>query len=228
MSLRQAVHDDAIGFFHRVFDVFLPFADGRDGLVDDKAERMPMNEIEASHAGQYIERTVNRDGDDRKLQVVCQLKCAFAEESHVPGESSGAFGEDNERRSVLKRGARFVNGFFDGFRSGFVHENVARFFTSDSDERHLAQCFFHHPFEVTSKIAVNQENINRTLVVGDEDVALTRVEMLATFNVNGEEQNSQHHLRPDSPGIVAKDVGVDEAAEDGDERSQDGGNEDDG
>ena len=52
--------------------------------------------------------------------------------------------------------------------------------------------------------------------------------MLATFNVNGEEQNSQHHLRPDSPGIVAKDVGVDEAAEDGDERSQDGGNEDDG
>ena len=67
MSLRQAVHDDAIGFFHRVFDVFLPFADGRDGLVDDKAERMPMNEIEASHAGQYIKRTVNRDGDDGKL-----------------------------------------------------------------------------------------------------------------------------------------------------------------
>ena len=102
------------------------------------------------------------------------------------------------------------------------------FFTGKAYERNLAKSFFHHPFEVTAKIAVNKENINRALVVGDEDVALTRLEMLATFNVNGEEQNSQHHLRPDSPGIVAKDVGVDEAAEDGDERSQDGGNEDDG
>ena len=99
---------------------------------------------------------------------------------------------------------------------------------SDAHERNTFEGFFHHPTEVVPEVSVNGKNVVCSLVVGDEDVTLTRLEMLATFNVNGEEQNSQHHLRPDSPGIVAKDVGVDEAAEDGDERSQDGGNEDDG
>ena len=41
---------------------------------------------------------------------------------------------------------------------------------SHANERHFAQALLHHPFKIAVEITIDEENIERSLVVGDEHI----------------------------------------------------------
>ena len=184
--LGQGGHDDAVGFVHGAADVLGAVRGGEDGLVDDEAHGVAVDKVDAGHAGEHVERTVDGEGDDRQLQLVGQLERALAEQAHVAGEAAGAFGEDDERCAALQGAAGVVDGFLDGLGAGFVHEDVARLDAGIAHQRHLAQGFLHHPLEIAAQVAVDEEDVERSLVVGHEHVALPAVYIFTAFDVNGQ------------------------------------------
>ena len=78
-------------------DVFRTFALGCDRLVDDDAQGMPVDEVEAAHAGEDVETSVDGDGHHGELQRVGKLEGSAAEHSHMAGEGASTLGEDAER-----------------------------------------------------------------------------------------------------------------------------------
>jgi hypothetical protein len=61
-------------------------------------------------------------------------------------------------------------GFYYLLGTGFINEYMSGSFTGFADERHFAQTFFHHPFKVSSQKTINQEDIERPLMIGYKHV----------------------------------------------------------
>jgi len=71
---------------------------------------------------------------------------------------------------------------------------MSRAFACFAYERNLSQAFLHHPFEVSAQEAVNQENIERTLMVWDKHIRSTFVKFLASVYLYRNEQQVANQL----------------------------------
>ena len=89
-----------------------------------------------------------------------------------------------------------------------VYEDVVGCCAGCSDERHLPESALHHPLEVAAQIAVDDEHVERSLVVGHEDVALARSQMLAALYLDGQQQYADYEFGPQSAWVVAPEVAV--------------------
>ena len=65
-----------------------------------------------------------------------------------------------------------------------------------ADEGHLPQLSLHHPFEMAVQETIDEEDVEGPLMVGDDDVALLGIHVLATLDVNGEEEQTNHDNGP--------------------------------
>ena len=73
---------------------------------------------------------------------------------------------------------------------------------------------FHHPLEVAVEESINQEDVERSLMVGNKDIRLTFAQVLAPFHLHGQEQQSHDEARPALTGIIAPEVAVAQEAAD--------------
>ena len=82
---------------------------------------------------------------------------------------------------------------------------------------------FHHPLEVTIQIAVDEEDVEGALMVGDENVGLALLQMGTALHLDGDEEQPEHDACPEVGGIVAPEMATAQrAADDGDQGSKDG------
>ena len=79
-----------------------------------------------------------------------------------------------------------VVGLLDFTWSRFVNEDVVSFLAGVANERKLAERLFHHPFEVAIQETINEKNVERALVVGHKNIALTTLKLFAAIYVYGE------------------------------------------
>ena len=147
---------------------------------------MPVDEVEAFHTGQDVERPVDGQRHDRQLQFVGQGEGAFLEMGHVTCEGTCAFGEHRHAVALLQYLAGILVGLANLAGTPFVNHNLVRLLTGIAHEGNLPQLLFHHPFEVTPQMSVYQEDVKGTLMVGHEDVTLSFLQVLTPFHLDGD------------------------------------------
>ena len=94
----------------------------------------------------------------------------------------------------FRKPASLAHGGQHFFRAGTVYEDMSRAFACLAYERNLTQAFLHHPFEVSAQEAVNQENIERSLMIGDKHIRSTFVKLLASVYLYWNEQQVANQL----------------------------------
>ena len=202
MVEREVAHDDVVALLEDALHFLRALAFGHDGSMDDEAEFVPRDEVEASLTGQDIEAAVDGDGHDGQSELVGQLEGTATKLCHVPREGAGSFGKDDERHAVAKDLSALFVGLVDGFRTALVHENVACALAGLADERESSQRLLHHPAETATEEAVDEKDVECSLMVGDEDVGLLLVQQFSSLNFNRQEHHPAHQPAPNHCRII--------------------------
>ena len=190
---------------------------------------MPRDETEAAHAGQEVETAVESDGHDGQLEGVGELEGTAAEVAHVARETTGALGEDGERGAALQAGLGGAHGVDDALAGRFVDENEAGLFAGIAHEGNAAERLLHHPFELAAEEAGEEEDIERALVVGHEDVALAGLQVVATFDRDRDEKGADERPSPQFAGREGKPPReAEHAPEGGEEGGEESGEQEEG
>ena len=74
----------------------------------------------------------------------------------------------------------------------------------------------HHPLELPSEVAEDEEDVEHALMVADEDVRLALAQVLAALNADGQEEELQREPSPCLAGVVAEPVADDDGERDED------------
>ena len=93
-------------------------------------------------------------------------------------------------------------------------------------ERYFLEVFFHHPLEVVAEVSVGEEDVEVALVVGEENVAVIFVDVLASFNFDFDEEEPKSTLGPELGHVVGDDIGVSKEAGDDDAGGYNDGDDD--
>ena len=83
-----------------------------------------------------------------------------------------------------------------------------RILTGNTDERHFAQALLHHPLEVCAKEAVNQEDIESTLMIGHENITLVLLEMLTSLHLYRQEKDADPKPGPILTRIITPEMTI--------------------
>lgn len=229
MALGESIHDDLVALVHQALDVVCPLALGIEGLVNDEAEGMALDEGEALLTRQDVEGAVDGHRDDGELEGVGKLKTAAAEEAHVACEGAGSLGENAERGSALKDAASVDHSLGNGSAATLVDSDEAGFAAGHADEGNIEEALLHHPLEFMMEEGVDDEDVEGSLMVGHEDVALVLLHILAALDGDGDEQQAQDAPSPETAYVGSAPTGAADKRGDGDgEAAQEGDEESDG
>ena len=91
MLFRKCTLNSSISLCHSSFYVFHTFSFRRNRVMNGQNHAMAMYPFACTW--QDFKRTVDCNGNNCQLQVICQLKRPFFEISHVSGESTCSFGK---------------------------------------------------------------------------------------------------------------------------------------
>src|SRR3712207_43445 len=84
----------------------------------------------------------------------------------------------------------------------------------------ISQLVLHHPFKVSIQIAVNQEYVKGSLVIGHKDIGLAFLQILLTLDLYRQQQHFDNKPRPALSGVITPKVSVaKQAADDRHQRS---------
>ena len=202
MVEREVAHDGLVALLEDALHFLWTLAFGRDGSMDDEAEFVPCDKVEASLTGQDIETSVDGDGHDGQSELVGQLEGTATKLCHVPREGACSFGKDDERHAVTEDGACLFIGLVDGFRPALIHEDVTSALACLADERKASQRLLHHPAETATEEAVDEKDVECSLMVGDEDVGLLLVQQFSSLNFNRQEHHPAHQPAPNHCRII--------------------------
>lgn len=189
-----------------------PFALRLYGLVNRERQGMPDDEMHVAHTGHDIERTVDGERNDRELQFIGQHEGSAAERAHVTIEGAGSFGKDNERHTFAQNLACLLVGLADFAGSTFVDKNVVGAFGRVADKGNTAQLIFHHPLEIAVQETVDEKDVERSLVIGHEDVALSWLEVLPSGHFHGQEEQADGAACPVAAWIITPEMAVAQGA----------------
>ena len=156
-----------------MLDVFRSFALGMDRSMDGHGQRTPLDKMPVLGARHHTERTIDRYGNNRQLQLVCQHEGSFLEGTHLCGERTGAFGKDYHAHSAAQSGTSLLVGVAYLAGTALVDKYLMGHLTCHSNQRYLAYITLHHPFEITAKMTIDEEDVECSLVVGNKDVRLS-------------------------------------------------------
>ena len=73
---------------------------------------------------------------------------------------------------------------------------------------HIAQLAFHHPLEVAAEETVDKEDVERSLMVGYEDIRLSFGKIFTTFHLHRQQKHTHDNPCPPLAGIVPPEVSV--------------------
>lgn len=139
MLFRKCTLNSSISLCHSSFYVFHTFSFRRNRVMNGQNHAMAMYPFACTW--QDFKRTVDCNGNNCQLQVICQLKRPFFEISHVSGESTCSFGKTTKDTPSFSESfaCRMVSStFWD--RTGL--QNVSCTFTCFSYKWYLTQAFF--------------------------------------------------------------------------------------
>ena len=83
---------------------------------------------------------------------------------------------------------------------------------SQTYQRNLADALLHHPLEVTSQEAVDQENVESTLMIGYKHITLILLQMFPTLYLHRQEKETDPQDRPPLAGIISPEVAIAQSA----------------
>ncbi len=112
-----------------------------------------------------------------------------AEHAHVTGKGAGTLREHHQRHTFLQHLARLIVRGTDLGRSALVYEDVVGIVASQTYQRDLTDAFLHHPLEVTSQEAIDQEDVESTLMIGYKHIALVLLQMFPTLYLDGQQED---------------------------------------
>ena len=138
--------------------------------MDDETKFVAGEEVETLLAGQDIETAVYGHRHYRQVQLMSEHEGATAETCHVAGEGAATLRKDHYGSTSLECFACLCLGTGNGLRSALVHHYVAGLLACTSYEGDAAQFLLHEPAETMPQIAVDKEDVVRSLMVGDEDI----------------------------------------------------------
>ena len=101
-----------------------------------------------------------------------------------------------------------VRGTTGNCSSSFVDEYLVRLLTGIAHERNLTQLVLHHPLEITVQMAVDEENVERSLMVGHKHIALGFLQMFATLYLDRNQKKLQNQFTPPMSWEVTPEVAI--------------------
>lgn len=168
---------------------------------------------------QHVERSVERDRYDGKMLIDSHLISPFLKATHLARLRAGAFGENHDRSPFAQAALRIAHALRRSLGRGIVYKDEASRPTSRSHERDLADTGFHHPFDRDPQETINQEDVERPLMVGHEDVRAASLNMLHASHTHRTEGQIASQPRPYHTGIIGKDALTTQHAADDDRNS---------
>ena len=87
-----------------------------------------------------------------------------------------------------------------------------------TNTRHFGQFLFHNPFDIDAQPSVNQKNIIKTLVVGNDNIGSSFLDVFSSCDLNKHRSQKCIQSRPDHSAEIASYALIDNR------RDQDGNN----
>ena len=109
-----------------------------------------------------------------------------------------------------------------------VHHDVTSHNTSSAHQGYLGQSLAHHPLEVVAQVTVNRKDVIGSLVVGDKHIARFVVNEFASDYSHTNHMQPAPQPCPPLGRVVSPVVLIEQAANDGDHRSDDACHQHDG
>ena len=159
--------DDVVHLLHDDFGLLALTLFSRDGLVNGEGDGAQVDGFVV--ATEHIEGTVDGHRHDGKSDFVGKGESPFLEFAHLSSVCACSLGEDDHRHAFTQCFLCLNDGLLHG-RTTVAHVDVSRLCASQSNEWNLAEVFLHHPLEVMPQIAVDEENVEVALVIGQEYV----------------------------------------------------------
>ena len=103
-----------------------------------------------------------------------------------------------------------------------IHIDEAGALARIAEDGDAAQLLLHHPFDVVPQIAFHQEDVEEALMVGNEDVFLVGINVVASLHLDGKEKQLAEKPSPNSGNDGADDTASKNRTENDD---KDGGDE---
>ena len=224
----KTAHDALVTFVFQILYVLTALAYRLQRLVDSEPERMPYHPMTIAHAGHNVKAAVDSKGADRQLQLVSQRKGPTPEEAQVARKGTCTFGKNHQRHALAKDVASLVVRFADAGNTAAVDKYLVRITTGHANDRHTTQCTLHHPLEIPVQIAVNEEDIKGSLMIGHENIALSFLQILTPLDLDRQQENMRSDPRPQVARVITPEVAVaNKTADSGDKSRQDGGKQKD-
>lgn len=175
-----------------------------------------------------MERAVDGDRYDRKLELSCKHECSSFERGQTPVPAARAFGEDDYAHAVVQAFLRFCYCLLDAVNGGVVNEDVSGLAAGVADQWYLFELLLHQPLEVVVEVAEYHPNIEGSLMVGHEYITLLRVEILAPIYLDAHEEEKAYAARPDvGRPICEHHIAAKRCADDGGQSCKDGDDQQD-
>ena len=186
---------------------------------------MPFGEVPVACAGHHVERAIYSEWNNRQLQFVGKHESSLLEDSHVTSERSCSLRENHNTHSARQSLPCIDIGLLHLARSTLVNKYLMRLLTGISHERNFLQLVFHHPLKVAAKEAIDEEDVESSLMVCHEDIRMSLFEVLPTLHLYWQEESVSDYPSPTMSGIISPKVSVAQRASYScDEGCQYGGN----
>mgnify|MGYP003550739008 FL=1 len=154
--------------------------------MDGEAKGMIDSEVHIMIARHNVITAIDGNRDDRDAELLRQEESSALERSHLSRLSACPFGKHYYRHTVLKGVVSVVVSFLDLLRSALIHGNMLCCATSGTYEWDAEEFVFHHPFEVAVEVTIDEEDIERALMIAHEDILLIGTKVLPAFHFDGE------------------------------------------
>jgi len=174
---------------------------------------------------QDLERSRDRHRDDLEAELLRHAEAAALEGAETSVAAARSLGKEDHRDAT---GELRLGGLETGQRPsrvGAVDEDVTDCRATPAEEGHLAQLLLDDPAELAAQIAVKGEDVVVALVVGQEDIGASRLDLVASLDAHPHEAHLGQAPGPDR-ATVERDALVDERQRDRQEPPQDGGEKD--
>src|SRR3712207_5514686 len=126
----------------------------------------------------------------------------------MAGKGTCSLGKHHERHAFLQRLASLVVGGAYLRRATLVDKDMMCRLAGHAYERYTAQSFLHHPFEVSVQKTIDEENVERPLVVCHKHIRLSFVQMFAPNNRYWQQTQPHCEPRPPLARIVTPHVAI--------------------
>ena len=94
-------------------------------------------------------------------------------------------------------------GSAHGPHATLVNHNLVRPATGKAHKGYLLYLVLHHPLEVTTQKAIDEEDVKGSLMVGYKDVRLIGFQILTAFHLYGQQEGTNDSTSPPATWIVA-------------------------